>query len=124
MDTVNGPSPARKRNRGEFIGTVDHAFDDDTPSSHPLIRNDAACAIAWVHDDFDAIEIYIDPALTDRQEEICEEINAISAAHEDIDGLSREVLRYAEGGGLSAGIYERPPDAMTANLVAIVFTIG
>jgi len=124
METAKGPSPTRKRNRGEFVGTVDYAFDEDAPSSHPLIRNDAACAIAWVHDGFDAIEIYVDPALTDRQEEICEQVNVVSAAHEDIDGLSREILEFGRGAGLSAGIYERPPDAMTANLIAVVFTVG
>src|SRR3954451_2354104 len=113
-----------KPHRGENIGTVDAAFDDDQPSSHPLIRDDAACAIPWLQDDFQAIEVFVDPALTDRQAEICEAVNAASAAHQDIDGLSAQILRYAESAGLSAGIYERPEDALTDNIVAVVFPIG
>src|SRR3954447_13242629 len=101
-----------KRQRGENIGTVDAAFDDDRPSSHALIRDDAACAIPWMQDDFQAIEVFVDPALTDRQVEICEAVNVAAAAEQDIDGLSAHVLRYAESAGLSAGIYERPPDAL------------
>lgn len=109
---------------GEDIGTVDGAFDNDRPSSHPLIRDDSACAIAWLQDGFQAIEVYVDPALTDRQGEICEAINDAAGAERDVDGLSAHVLRYAEGAGLSAGIYERPPDSPTEDLVAVVFTIS
>src|SRR4051812_44934556 len=111
-------------NRGEFIGTGDHAFDDDDPSSHPLIRNDSACAIAWRHDGFEAIEVYVDPALTDREEEICEALNFAAGANDEVDGLSSQIMQYAHGAGLSAGIYERPPDALSADLIAVVFTIG
>lgn len=107
-----------------MAGTVDHAFDDDRPSSHPLIQSDAACAIAWTQDDFQAIEVFIDPALTDREAEICESLSAIAGAQQDIDDLSDGILAYAEGAGLSAGIYERPPDALTENVVAVVFTVG
>ena len=113
-----------RRNRGESIGTVDHAFDDDRPSSQSHIRGDSACAIAWPHDDFQGIEVYVDPALTDRQAEICQSLEALAGAHDDIDGLSAAVMRYAEGGGLSAGLYERPADTTTAHVVAVVFTIG
>ena len=113
-----------KRDGGESIGTVDRAFDDDRPASHPLIRNDAACAIPWLHDDFQAIEVFVDPALTDREAEICEAVNIAGGAHEDIDGLSAGVLRYAESAGLSAGIHERPPDSLTEDIVAVVFTVG
>jgi hypothetical protein len=113
-----------RRNRGEDIGTVDRAFDDDRPSSHPLIQDDAACAVAWLHDDFQAIEVFVDPALTDRQAQICEAVNLAAAANNDIDGLSEGLLRYAASAGLSAGIYERPPDALTENIVAVVFALG
>jgi hypothetical protein len=113
-----------RRNRGETIGTVDHALDDDHPSSHPLIQSDAACAIPWVHDDFQAIEVFVDPALTDRQAEICQAVAAVAGRNEQIDGLSSALLRYSEGAGLSAGVYERPADALTQDVVAVVFTLG
>jgi hypothetical protein len=113
-----------RRNRGEMIGTIDHAFDDDHPSSHPLIRDDAACAIPWLADGFEAVEVYVDPALTDQQETICDEVNAIAAVQDDLDGLTAEINWWAKSAGLSAGIYERPEGALSSNTVAVVFTIG
>ena len=113
-----------KQNRGESIGTVDGAFDDDRPASHDLIRDDAACAIPWLGDGFEAVQVYIDPALVDRQAEICSAVDGVCAAHRDIDGLSAAIATYADGAGLSAGIYERPADALSENTVAVVFTIG
>jgi hypothetical protein len=113
-----------KRDRGDMIGAVDRAFDDDRPSSHPLIRNDAACAIPWVEDGFQAIEVFIDPALTDREAEICDALSALSADNRKMDGLNAAIHAYAQGAGLSAGVYERPPDDLANDSVAVVFTLG
>lgn len=76
-----------KRPRGEMIGIVDYAFDDDSPSRHPLIRDDSACAIPWLKDGFQAIEVFVDPALTDRHGEISQEMTNISGANDKLEGL-------------------------------------
>jgi hypothetical protein len=68
--------------------------------------------------------VYVDPALTDRQAEICQSLEALVDQHEDLDGLSSAVMRYAEGAGLSVGIHEPQPDASAPNVIAIVFALG
>ncbi len=108
----------------ERPGSVDFAFDDDSPNDADVIRSDAACAIPWVQDGFQAIQVFVDPVLTDRANEICAMVESTSAAHRDLDALSQAVLRYAQGEGLSASIYETPQDDLSVGNVAIAFTLG
>lgn len=86
-------------------------------------RDDAACAIAWRVDDYEAIEVYVDPALSDRAAQICESVEVLSAAHRDIDTLSDAIETFAQGESLSASIYDRPEDA-PGGIVAVAFTLG
>ncbi|HEU4671651.1 MAG TPA: hypothetical protein VFS32_02010 [Candidatus Limnocylindrales bacterium] len=88
-----------------------------------VTRDDATCAIAWRADGYEAIEVYVDPALGDRDADICETVEALAGAHRDIDTLTDAIETYAAGEELSASIYERP-DAAPLGLVAIAFTIG
>jgi hypothetical protein len=88
-----------------------------------ITRDDAACAIAWQVDDYEVIEVYVDPALSDRTDEICLTVEALSGDHRDIDTLSDAIRTFAEGESLSASIYDRPDDA-PGGVVAVAFTIG
>ncbi len=103
---------------------VDHPFDDDRPASHPLIQSDAACAIPWLAGDFQAVQVFVDPAVRERAPAICAAITALCGAHDDLDALNDEIQRYAGDAGLSAGVYERPPDALSEDIVAVTFTLG
>jgi hypothetical protein len=86
-------------------------------------RDDATCAIAWRADGYEVIEVYVDPALRDREADICQTMEALAAAHADIDTLTEAIETYASGEQLSASIYERP-DSAPAGLVAVAFTLG
>jgi hypothetical protein len=88
-----------------------------------ISRDDASCAIAWRADGYEAIEVYVDPALADREADICETVAALAGAHADIDTLTEAIETYASGEELSASIYERPRGA-PAGLVAVAFTLG
>jgi hypothetical protein len=93
----------------------------DDPGS--ITRDDAACAIAWQVDPYEVIEVYVDPALSDRTDDICTTVEALSGAHRDIDTLSDAIQTFAGAESLSASVYEQPQDA-PAGVVAIAFTIG
>jgi hypothetical protein len=108
----------------EQPGAVDYPFDDDRTESGDLFASDAACAIAWRAGGFEAIQVFVDPALRDRAEELCAMVESASGAQRDIDSLSETVLSYADREGLSASIHERPPGDLSEGLVAIAFTIG
>ncbi len=108
----------------ERAGTVDFAFDDDSPNAADVIRSDAACAIPWVVDRFQSIQVFVDPVLTDRANEICAMVETVSATNRDLDALTQAVLRYAGGEGLSASIHETPQDDLSVGNVAIAFTLG
>jgi hypothetical protein len=68
------------------------------------------------------IEVYVDPALGDRTREICDTVEALAAAHADLDALTEAIDTYADGQALSASVYE--PDGPGRGVVAIAFTIG
>ena len=108
----------------EDPGSVDYPWDDDRPASHELVESDATCSFAWPHDGFEALSVFIDPALGDRAGDICRTIEAILGNHGDIDTLTDAIQTFADGEQLSASIYERPPDALTSNLVAVALTLG
>jgi hypothetical protein len=88
-----------------------------------ITRDDAACAIAWQVEPYEVIEVYVDPALSDRADDICGTVEALSGAHRDIDTLSDAIQTFAEAESLSASVYEQPQDA-PAGVVAVAFTIG
>jgi hypothetical protein len=113
-----------RRVRYEDPGDVDGAFDDDRPASHELMQSDAACAIPWRADGFEAIEVFVDPALTDRARDLCLLVEGWAGNHRDIDTLSRAVIDWGRREEISASIFERPPDDPSEGLVAIAFTIG
>ena len=108
----------------ETAGSVDHPFDDDRPASHPLIQTDAACSIPWLAGGFQAVEVFVDPALRDRTPDICQTLSGICTQHDDLDALNQSIQDYAERNEMSAGVYERPPDRLTEEVVAVAFTLG
>ncbi len=108
----------------ETAGSVDHPFDDDRPASHPLIQSDAACAIPWPSAGFEAVEVFVDPGLRDRAQDICQTVSALCGQHADIDDLNEAIQDYAARNEMSAGVYERPPDRLSEDIVALTFTIG
>jgi hypothetical protein len=108
----------------EWAGTVDHPFDDDRPSGQHLVQSDAACSIPWLADGFQAVQVFVDPVLVDRAEDICRTVSGLCGQLQDIDSLSDSIHRFAAGEGLSASVFERPPDALTPDLVAVAFTLG
>ncbi len=100
------------------------APDAVTLPTDELLRNDASCTIPWRADGFEAISVYVDPAIWDRADEICEVATVWSGAHEDIDGLCRDVMAYADEERLSASIYTDLRDELSEGVVAIAFTVG
>ena len=110
----------------EGAGTVDHPFDDDEPGSHPLMRSDAACSIPWRADGYEAILVYVDPAIRERAEDICMTIEGLAGRHADVDTLTGAVLRWTESNQdrLSASVIREPRDAMSEGLLAIAITLG
>ena len=109
----------------ESPGSVDSPFDADPQASRaPGLASDAACSVAWRADGFEAIQVFVDAALRDRADEICETIEGISGAHGDIDTLSDALVTYAGREGLSASIHERPPDDLSSGVLAVALTLG
>ena len=122
MSRIDNPKRWR---RYERPGTVDHAFDADAQTEGLTgLQSDAACAVPWVVDGHQAVQVFVDTAILDRAGELCAVVETWTSAHRDIDALSDAVLRYAESEGLSASIYEETPDDLSTGLVAIAFTVG
>lgn len=97
----------------------------DPPNAFDFpLRSDASCTVPWRADGFEAIEVYVDPAIWDRADELCQAATGWSGAHRDIDGLSRDVMAYADEEHLSASIYTNPRDEMSQGVVALAFTVG
>ncbi|HET7027005.1 MAG TPA: hypothetical protein VFI28_04900 [Candidatus Limnocylindrales bacterium] len=86
-------------------------------------RDDASCAIAWTFDDREVLEVYVDPALRDRAESICETVEALAGSHHDIDTLIEAIQTFARHEDLSASVYDEPRDA-EPGIVAVAFTLG
>jgi hypothetical protein len=93
--------------------------DERNPQALPT---DAACAIPWLHEGYQAIEVYVDPELLDRAGDICVLVNTASGASRDVDGLAETLFRVVEAEGLSASLYERPTDALSPGALAISVT--
>jgi len=95
------------------------------PTRLPLgERSDSFCSIAWLVDRFEVVMIFGDPALTDREQEICEAMNTLTSTHRSLDELVRGVNRWAEGAGLSASIYDDVDDEDMKGVLAVSFEIG
>jgi hypothetical protein len=108
----------------ETAGAVDYPFDDDRPSGQELTQSDAACAVPWRVNGFEAIQVFVDPALRDRARELCEVVETWSSTHADLDRLSAEIQRWSERERLSASLYEQPRDDLSTGVLAIAFTLG
>lgn len=121
---VDPDDASRTQVRDEAAGIVDFPWDDDRPGDRDALRSDVTCAVPWLADGFEAIQLYVEPVLRDRAEELCAAAEAWSGTHRDIDGLTAAVMRYADEEDLSASIFTRPRDAMSAGLVGIAFTLG
>ncbi|MFL5757036.1 MAG: hypothetical protein ACJ77N_12150 [Chloroflexota bacterium] len=117
-------SDTRRALTFESPGSVDGAFDEDMPSGQPRVQSDAACTIAWVTDGFQAIQVFVDPALVDRSGEICHVIEDIATVQRDIDGLAGNIIGWGERESLSASVIENPPDDISTGTVAVAITIG
>ncbi len=87
-------------------------------------RDDAACVVPWVADGFQAIEVFVDPAVDDRIASICELATEWSQRHRDVDGLTAAIMDYADGEGLSASIYPEPEGDLSAGVLAVAITAG
>jgi len=109
----------------ETPGSVDYPFDADphSPNAAGLV-SDSACAIPWVTDGFQAIQVFVDPALRDRARELCEVVTMWADAHRDLDALATAAVDYSDSEDVSASVFDNPPDDLSAGTVAIAFTIG
>ena len=114
----------RRRVRRDAPEPARTSRGDDAQSGTDLLRSRATCSFAWRADGYEAIRVFVGPALRDRAGELCAAIEGWSGVHRDLDDLSDEILQYADREGLSAGIYPRPRDELSAGLVAISITIG
>lgn len=122
---MTGDRHPRRGLEHETAGSVDYPFDTDPQATGTAgLHSDAACTVPWRADGFEAIQVFVDPALRDRARELCSLVEGWAGAHTDLDSLSGELLRYGEQEGLSAAIHDEPRDAISAGIVAIAFTLG
>jgi hypothetical protein len=119
---------AGRRQPMDFPGSVERPFDRDPAAEAgggmAGLHSDAACTIPWLADGFQAVQVFVDPGLVDRAEEICGTLEGVATAHRDIDTLSGAIQTWARGEGLSASMFENPPDELSAGVVAVAVTLG
>ncbi len=109
----------------EAPGAVDYPFDRDERSGGAAgLQSDAACSVPWRADGFEAIQVFVDPALLDRAADLCGVIEQLAATHRGIDELGDAVIAYADREDLSASVFEDPRDDLSVGTVAIAFTLG
>jgi hypothetical protein len=109
----------------ETPGSVDFPFDTDPQNPNVAgLQSDSACTVAWRSDGFEAIQVFVDPALRDRAGELCSVVTQWAAASDDLDGLSEAANRYSDEEALSASIFDSLPDDLSRGTVAIAFTLG
>jgi hypothetical protein len=109
----------------EAPGSVDYPFDRDERSAGAVgLASDAACTVPWRADGFEAIQVFVDPALLDRAAVLCSTIEVLAETHRTIDRLGDAVIDYADREDLSASVFEEPPDDLSTGTVAIAFTVG
>jgi hypothetical protein len=115
--------PLRRTSTFESPGVIDFPWDTD-PNSPDGPRNDVTCAIPWRIDGFEAIEVYLDPALADSAAPICDTIRGIAGRHRDIDTLCHALLELGAEEELGVAIHEDLPEALSAGVVAVAITVG
>jgi hypothetical protein len=109
----------------ETPGSVDGPFDADPQSANARgLESDSACTVPWRADGFEAIQVFVDPALRDRAGELCAVVSLWAAAHRDLDSLAGAAMSYSDSEDLSASIFDNPPDELSTGTLAIAFTIG
>jgi hypothetical protein len=122
--SIRYDDPRRLRSvRYEDPGAVDGPGDRDERNPN-AIDTPAACAIPWVHEGYQAIEVYVEPELDGRAAEICELVNVASGTSKDLENLAEAVFRAVERAGLSAALYDRPADGLSPGALAIAATRG
>src|SRR5690606_30656316 len=116
---------SRRDEAYESPGTVDHAFDRDPEAVRARgLESDAACTIPWREDGFEAIQVFLDPGLLDRTEELCGVITQWAAIERDLDAIRRRLDRYAAGAEIGWTMFENPRDRLSEGIVAIALTIA
>ncbi len=113
----------RRRPGFEQPGVIDFPWDVDRDAD-PAGRSDVSCEIPWRVDDFEAIEVFLDPALDARADSICRTIEGLAGAHRDIDTLSAALLELGRQEDLGIAIHEQPPDELSSGVVAVAVTLG
>ncbi len=109
----------------ETPGSVDYPFDTDPQNPNAAgLQSDSACTVPWRADGFEAIQVFVDPALRERAGELCSVVSTWADSHRDLDSLSEAALGYSDAEDLSASIFDNPPDDLSRGTVAIAFTIG
>lgn len=123
---TGGDRPSRRGQDYESPGTVDYPFDSDR--RNPAARgfeSDAACTIPWRAGGYEAIQVFVDPALLDRAEELCGVVEQWAGTNRDIDSLAEAVERYSETEDVSGSVYEDAArDDLSTGTLAIAFTLG
>lgn len=107
----------------ESPGSIDYPFDTD-PQNPNATASDVTCTVPWRADGYEAIAVFVDPALRDRADELCAVVSGWAGAHADIDTLSDAIRSFSEREDVSASIFEDPRDALSTGLVAVAFTLG
>jgi hypothetical protein len=109
----------------EFPGAVDYPFDSDpqNPNARGL-ESDSACTVPWRADGFEAIQVFVDPALRDRANELCDLVTTWAGTHRHLDDLVDAAIDYTDEEEISASVHDNLPDDLSSGTVAIAFTLG
>ena len=83
--------------------------------------SDLICTIPWVGHGFHAIEVYADPSLLDRAEELCGTVGSWAATSDDADSMVSTVLAYSGSEEINASILDDPEDPVSG-VIGIAFT--
>jgi hypothetical protein len=108
--------------RYEDPGAVDGPWDRERRNPAAM-ATDVSCAVPWVREGYQVIELYLDPALNDRVDELCAVVTTLSTRARDLDALTEAVNGYFREEHLSPSFYEEPDD-ISSGVVAIAVTIG
>jgi len=101
---------------------IDFPWDVDPGSEGP--RSDVTCEIPWRAEGFEAIQVYVDPSLSDQAQAICQTMEGLAGAHRDIDTLAQALLDFGSREELAVAIHEDLPDDLSSGTVAVAITIG
>jgi hypothetical protein len=93
----------------------------DIPGERGFQGSDVICTVPWGGRGFHAIEVYADPALLDRADELCGTVGDWAESNEDADSMVSTVLAYSGDEDITAAILEDPEDPSTG-VMTIAFT--